>query len=705
MEKIKSSKQLLPAYPLFVKDPFFSLWSQSDKLNESDTVFWTGMKRRSYGLVHCDGVAYSFMGIVENTKALEQTSVELTAFTTAYTFTCEKFDLKVTFISPLPLKELDILALPVCYLTYEITPKQKLEKCSIAFTLAEDSCYDKYAMPVRGGIHSLPQGETAWFGLKKQLLMSQSTDSSAAEWGHWFLTGEKAMLVDTISIDHFVETGEFAFYCSDWINKHLMAINTHDGVETATSGKFTLAFDDSISIFYFGDWLKGYWFEDGKDIFDAIAYAHNEYDGILALLDTYEKDIVKRAEKYGEDYLLVLYGGLRQSIAAHKLVKNRKGEVAFLSKECHSNGCIATVDVSYPSVPLYLLYNPELVKGMLRPVFEFAEMPVWTYDFAPHDVGTYPYVLGQIYAYNTSDNKRFVDGRNGATGKQVNQPYNYPLVYNFPNADGSLYNFHSQMPVEECGNMLIMTAATLAVDGDKTLARRHFNLLKTWVKYLKKYGLKPGNQLCTDDFAGHLDKNINLSIKAIVGIRSYAYICEVLGKNSEAIKYKDIAESYAAEWAKMCVTKGKQTPLVFDGDVDTFALKYNMMFDVLFGSNLFTSEVREKEVDYYIEKQNRYGVPLDSRADFTKSDWILWAATLTDDIEKQKKLVAPVANFLKESKTRVAFSDWYYTTSGDFRWYYSGQGKKIGFQNRTVQGGLFSLLLKDSGIVKFDKED
>ena len=44
----------------------------------------------------------------------------------------------------------------------------------------------------------------------------------------------------------------------------------------------------------------------------------------------------------------------------------------FVSKECHSNGCAATVDVSYPSIPLFLLYNPELVRGMMRPVFKFA---------------------------------------------------------------------------------------------------------------------------------------------------------------------------------------------------------------------------------------------------------------------------------------------------------------------------------------------
>jgi hypothetical protein len=264
-----------------------------------------------------------------------------------------------------------------------------------------------------------------------------------------------------------------------------------------------------------------------------------------------------------------------------------------------------------------------------------------------------------------------------------------------PNENGELFNFDYQMPVEECGNMLVMIASTIAVDGDTTLARKYFNSLKTWVKYLKKYGLMPGNQLCTDDFAGHLDKNINLSVKAIVGIRAYAYICEKLGKNSEAIKWKDLAEVYAAKWKENCVTPGKQTPLVFDGDENTFALKYNMAFDVMFGSNLFDESIREREVDYYISASNQYGVPLDSRSTFTKSDWILWATTLTSDIEKRKKLIAPIAKFLRESLSRAPFTDWYFTDSGFMR----------GFQNRSVQGGLFAPLLADSGLVKFEKEE
>ena len=113
---------------------------------------------------------------------------------------------------------------------------------------------------------------------------------------------------------------------------------------------------------------------------------------------TFDKELAEWTERVGgTEYAHICSLAYRQTVAAHKLIEDREGNLLFLSKECLSNGCIGTVDISYPSMPLYLLYNPELVKGMLRPVFRFSKMPVWQYDFAPHDVGRYPYVTGQVY--------------------------------------------------------------------------------------------------------------------------------------------------------------------------------------------------------------------------------------------------------------------------------------------------------------------
>lgn len=101
---------------------------------------------------------------------------------------------------------------------------------------------------------------------------------------------------------------------------------------------------------------------------------------------------------------------------------------------------------------------------------------------------------------------------------------------------------NGDMPIEECGNMLIVTAAIAAVEGNAKYAELHWETLTTWADYLAKYGLDPENQLCTDDFAGHFAHNANLSIKAILGIASYGYLAQMLDKPDLAEKYMKQAQ-------------------------------------------------------------------------------------------------------------------------------------------------------------------
>lgn len=107
------------------------------------------------------------------------------------------------------------------------------------------------------------------------------------------------------------------------------------------------------------------------------------------------------------------------------------------------------------------------------------------------------------------------------------------------------------MPIEECGNMLIVTAAIAAVEGNAKYAELHWETLTTWADYLAKYGLDPENQLCTDDFAGYFAHNANLSIKAILGIASYGYLAQMLDKPDLAEKYMKQAQKMAKQWVEM----------------------------------------------------------------------------------------------------------------------------------------------------------
>jgi hypothetical protein len=315
---------------------------------------------------------------------------------------------------------------------------------------------------------------------------------------------------------------------------------------------------------------------------------------------------------------------------------------------------MATVDVSYPSIPLFLLYNPELIKGMMRPVFRFAATADWKFDFAPHDVGVYPKANGQVYGLNRE--KKLL--------------------------------LELQMPVEECGNMLIMMAAVCVAEGNADFARDNWALLSKWNAYLVEYGQDPGNQLCTDDFAGHLAHNTNLSIKAIMGVAGYALLCNMLGKDDEGEKCLNTARKMAQKWEETA-REGDHYKLTFV-DADTWSLKYNMIWDQLFELHLFPEEVKQREVNYYIKQQDRYGIPLDSRRHYTKTDWLVWAASLATSAADFQALIQPLYDFLNASPSRVPFTDWYSTTDRT----------QQSFQHRSVIGGIFMKLLVEKGLAR-----
>lgn len=658
-------KRILPAYPIFLKDPNFSLWSTSERLNAGNLQTWWGEEKRVYGFIEADGKTYCFMGDAAKwyggVKNAEQIVLSVTAFSTEYEFKAGSAVLKLRFVSPLPPDNTELLSMPVCYMEYEVSGGKDVR---ISLFVSCDIAYNKTNPDkrVRGAAMKLNGFESAFFGLKRQMPLSNNGDAIGADWGYWYIAGDNACYFDWADFRKFLDGGKtFKNSGKEYVG----------AFSEKRKGAVLLGFDDVVSIDYFGDFLKGYYLKK-HTINDALEYVWNNRGKINAELDAFDGNLKARAEKFGQGYLNILYASLRQSVAGHKLVQDGDGNIIFLSKECYSNGCIGTVDISYPSMPLYLLYNPVLLKGMLLPVFKFAKMPVWKYDFAPHDVGTYPACCGQVYGLKS--------GVGNLTERNFGDTH---FPYYTLNSDADIYDFDFQMPVEECANMIIMLLALYRADGNLSVFEQNRGNIDKWVEYLVKYGLKPENQLCTDDFAGHLKNNINLAIKATVGIAAYAELCLADGAKDLHKKYRAVAEKYAAEIMDFG-KKFTHLPITWDSGENTFSLKYNLAFDKLLKLGLFPQSLLEREVDYYIKKAEKFGVPLDSREEYSKSDWLTWVAALTDDSEKRAAFIKRIDDYLKNSPERVPFSDWYDVKNGEF----------FQFRNRTVQGGNFILLLE-----------
>lgn len=616
-----------PAVPLVTHTPYLNLWSFDDVPNRSATRHWTGKPQPFTGVVELDGVNYNILGKVTG-EPMKTVSVTVEACTTTYVLECPKGRVTLKFQSPLLLNDLRLLSRPVS----TISVKTEGASGKVTFTASDAFCLDVAGeSPVVCKTIEGNGFRAATMENSVQRPLHRKGDDVRIDWGVFYLA---------VSGSGAMQAGE---------NFVSAAAPLKDGEETL----FAVGYDEKKAIQYFGTDLDPLWKQYYADLPEAIGAAFSEYTDIDARCKEFHKTLcAQAAEAGGEQYAQLLALAYRQVIAAHCLCEDEEGELLFISKECFSNGCSATADVSYPSIPLFLLYRPELVFAMMRPLMKYAASEAWPYDFAPHDAGTYPLLNGQAYSNGT--------------------------------------DLEGQMPVEECGNLLLMTTAATLETNDDRFADKHWDLLTGWADYLLKNGLDPENQLCTDDFAGHLAHNCNLAIKAILGVAGYGILKNRRGEDGET--YLNKAREMAEIWTKTAANGDGTFRLAFDRP-DTFSLKYNAVWDGIFGTGVFPDGIWERELVSYLDRLNPYGVPLDNRAGYTKSDWEVWVASMMRDKADFERVIARLWDFYNETPDRVPMTDWYETEQPrQYHYRTCDDGRPVGFQNRTVQGGLFMKL-------------
>ncbi|KAI2463986.1 DUF1793-domain-containing protein [Annulohypoxylon bovei var. microspora] len=471
-------------------------------------------------------------------------------------------------------------------------------------------------------------------------------------------------------------------------------------------------------------WMRPLWASYFATAQEMLQYHYDDYDTAVYLASDYSEQLAKDAYASGsQDYQDIAALSARQVLGATQFSGTPDSPIIFL-KEISSNGNFQTVDVIFPAFPFFLYTNPQWLAYLLEPLLEHQLSGQYPNDYSMHDLGTH-----------------------------------------FPNATGHGDGRDEYMPVEECGDMLIMGLALvnalrdntqpafaraapqealplsmestkrpvlvnpygmdrtwedMGTTGEKAAAKwvnRSYKLWKQWTGYLVRESLIPANQLCTDDFAGWLANQTNLALKGIIGIKAMSEIANVVGKETESKWYSDIADEYIDKWQDLGLSRDKTHAKLAYTWYGSWTTLYNIFADALLCFHLPTNtssllgssrsrsseqqpiaggtrttpkstfipdKIYQMQSDWYHAVLQRYGLPLDSRHLYTKSDWEFFAAAVTSK-KVRTEILQNVATWVNETATDRPLTDLYET---------EGEGGFPGpnFMARPVVGGHFAFL-------------
>lgn len=645
-----------PSVPLIVHDPLFSIWSDADQLTDDATRHWTHVRNSLVCLVRVDGKSYRLMGgTPANVPPLPQKSLVVTPTRTLYEFEGAGVAVDFAFMTPALPDDLDVLTRPVTYLTWTVHSTDGAEHAvSIYDSTSAELTVNDPGEKVRWSREAMGPLTALRAGSDEQDILSVSGDNARIDWGYVYEVAPTAQSAAAAGAEDaltrsFVDSG--ALPMGDDMRMPRAANDDQPVLafvfdlgrvgENPVSRHLMVGYDEISEIRFFRSNLAPWWRRNGATPADLFQQAERDYPALKERCADFDRRLLADATKAGgSDYATICALAYRQALGGNGIAADANGQPLMFTKENSSNGDIATVDVFYPGDPLFLLLSPTLAKASLVPILAYAASDHWKFPSAPHDLGKYPVAFGR--------------DKGGES-----------------------------MPVEESGNMLILCDAISQIEGNGKFVEPWWPQLTQWAKFLEQYGIDPEDQLCTDDFMGHLAHNANLSVKAIVALAAYGDLCQRRGDASEAQRYARLAKDDAAHWIQ-AAEAGDHSLLAFDKP-GTWSQKYNLVWDRILGLNVFPPEVAQKEIAFYKTVMQPYGLPLDSRTTLTKTDWTLWSATLADQTDDFEKIVSPIVRYLDQTTTRRPFVDSYKTDNTAGKTFYA----------RPVIGGVFIKLLAD----------
>ncbi|KAJ5175815.1 uncharacterized protein N7482_001692 [Penicillium canariense] len=647
-----------PSYPLAVRNPYLSTWMPADRVEQlpyADAQFWAGHDLGWSVIVRVDGQVYSLMGVPD----LEASTIRPAAVRRAeFTSTHSLFDLTagpvaftLDFFSPVSPSNYLRQSLPFSYLTVQV---RNVWGHDIQIYSDIDG---RWTGREHRSVHELEDHDGLIFHrLSVEDAPQYAEESDMALWGEAILASRPAdsSVLSALAGDPrvvraaFVAHGDLSGEEVGWSSRSVAAL-AHDlgSVIGHASVNFAVGYERKKAINYLGDAYTGFYRAEYPTTHEALSFFLDDYED--ARLESWDLDAELSAfataaagPKYADIVALSTrqaYGGIDLTIPHDSLATD--GVLAFI-KELSSDGNVNTIDVIMPAFPIYWVMDPDWIRLLLEPVMLYLDAGRWQLPYTIHDLGShYPHAIGH--------------------DDQQAEP----------------------MPIEECGNLLILALAYVRATGDESWTHRYMDTFQQYADYLVDNSIDIANQLSSNDAAGPLPNETNLAIKAAVGIKAFG---ELSGKKH----YSLIGDKHADLFFSQGLgTDEDQTHFVLEyPDMPTtWKIPYNLYPDVLLGLETFPNEAYTMGSEFFSTVRGEYGVALDHRQDWAKSDWNMWLAG-TFETSTRNEFVDDLWAFMTNGKHNWPFSDRYVSTSA--------QGSEPGIpllcRARPTVGGHFALL-------------
>jgi hypothetical protein len=449
-------------------------------------------------------------------------------------------------------------------------------------------------------------------------------------------------------MSQFVKSGKLAAGGQQCKSGGIVALSHDLGVVTGDQEvTFAVGYVREKAINYLGKAYTGYYRAEHPDTYQAVIYFLNDYSDAFSeslILDQKLSTAAKSVagQKYADIVALSTrqaYGGIDLTIPNDNLDTS---EVLAFIKELSSDGNVNTVDVIMPAFPIYWVMDPDYIRLLLEPMMKYLAAGRWHKPYVTHDMGSH-----------------------------------------YPNAVGHDDQQAEPMPIEECGNLMVLILAYVRATGDEAWAAQYFDILKGYADYLVENGIDIAEQLSSNDAAGPLANETNLAIKAAVGLKAF-------GELTGLTEYSNIADSRAdLLFAQGLGTDEQKTHFVlqYPDNPSSWKTPYNLYPDVLLSLGTFPKEVHHMSSTFFKSVRGEYGVPLDSRQDWAKSDWNMWLAGTLDE-STRSEFVDDLWAFMANGKHNWPFSDRYIATSAKG----NTPGVPVLCRARPTVGGHFALL-------------